>query len=214
MLPKKLLAFLSATPRAGLLAAFGLGILFWGGFNTAIEVTNTESFCISCHEMRENIFEDFKKTIHYSNGSGIRASCPDCHVPKTWGYKVMRKIGATNELFHHLLGSVSTKKKFEEKRLALAESVWATMERTDSLECRNCHHEDSMDLAQQRDSAQEQHRLARDAGKTCIACHKGIAHKLPKAFLDQEHERFERDDIACWNCHSDIPRPAENDGWD
>ena len=28
-----------------------LGIILWGGFNTAMEVTNTEEFCVSCHEM-------------------------------------------------------------------------------------------------------------------------------------------------------------------
>jgi cytochrome c-type protein NapC len=27
------------------------GVLFWGGFNTAMELTNTERFCIGCHEI-------------------------------------------------------------------------------------------------------------------------------------------------------------------
>jgi nitrate/TMAO reductase-like tetraheme cytochrome c subunit len=27
-----------------------IGIVFWGGFNTAMEATNTEEFCISRHE--------------------------------------------------------------------------------------------------------------------------------------------------------------------
>jgi len=27
------------------------GIIFWGGFNTAMEATNTLAFCTSCHEM-------------------------------------------------------------------------------------------------------------------------------------------------------------------
>ena len=31
------------------LGGFIAGIMFWGGFNTALEVTNTEAFCISCH---------------------------------------------------------------------------------------------------------------------------------------------------------------------
>ncbi|MCG7910964.1 MAG: NapC/NirT family cytochrome c, partial [Candidatus Thiodiazotropha taylori] len=40
--------------RSGLvLVGVGIiaGILLWGGFNTAMEMTNTEEFCISCHEM-------------------------------------------------------------------------------------------------------------------------------------------------------------------
>jgi len=27
-----------------------VGIIFWGGFNTTMEATNTMTFCISCHE--------------------------------------------------------------------------------------------------------------------------------------------------------------------
>lgn len=214
MLKNTVRMFLSASPLIGLLAAFGVGVIFWGGFNTALEVTNTEAFCISCHEMRQYIFEDFRDTVHYKNASGIRASCPDCHVPKTWGYKVLRKIGATNELFHHFMGSIDTPEKFEAKRMKLAETVWRTMQRTDSRECRNCHDEAFMDIGRQREVASEQHQLARDEGKTCIDCHKGIAHKLPEAFLDQEHERFEREAVPCWTCHRDMPRPNPGDGWD
>ena len=50
-------------------------------FNTALELTNTEKFCTGCHEMRDNVFAELKTTIHYTNRSGVRASCPDCHVP-------------------------------------------------------------------------------------------------------------------------------------
>jgi len=197
-----------------LFASFIIGVLVWGAFNTAIEMTNTESFCVSCHEMGQYVFEDFRTTVHYQNQSGIRASCPDCHVPKVWGYKVLRKIGATNELFHHFLGSVSTAEKFEDKRLTLARLVWKTMQANNSRECRNCHNEDFMDLTLQRDVAREQHLEAKDQGKTCIDCHKGIAHPLPEAFLDQEHQRFEREAVPCWNCHEDMQRPPENDRWE
>ena len=38
------------------LGGFACGVMFWGGFNTAMEFTNTETFCLSCHEMRNNVF--------------------------------------------------------------------------------------------------------------------------------------------------------------
>ena len=91
-----------------LLGGFVFGILFWGGYNWAMELSNTESFCISCHEMEVNVYEEYRDTVHYNNRTGVRATCPDCHVPKEWHHKVMRKIIATNELFHHFLGSVDT----------------------------------------------------------------------------------------------------------
>ncbi len=162
-----------------LFVAFVVGILFWGGFNWAMEATNTEEFCISCHEMRDNVYAEYVGTIHYSNRTGIRATCPDCHVPKEWLYKVKRKIQATNELYHKALGTIDTREKFEAKRLQLAENVWLAMKETDSRECRNCHDYDSMDFIAQGRRGQAEHEEGFSKGMTCIDCHKGIAHQLP-----------------------------------
>ncbi len=158
------------------------GVVLWGGFNWALEATNTETFCISCHEMEENVFVEYQDTIHYNNRSGVRATCPDCHVPKEWHWKVLRKIKATNELFHKALGSVSTPEKFEAKRLKLARKVWHEMKDTDSRECRNCHDYESMDYSAQGRRAIKQHTDGFDKGKTCIDCHKGVAHSLPTMY--------------------------------
>ena len=162
-----------------LIAGIIIGILFWGGFNTAMEMTNTEEFCISCHEMEANVYEEYKDTIHYTNRTGVRATCPDCHVPKEWNHKIIRKIQASNELLHKALGTINTREKFEGKRLELAQHVWEGMRETDSRECRNCHNFDSMDFGEQGRRAVKQHTEGLDAGKTCIDCHQGIAHQLP-----------------------------------
>ena len=80
---------------------FIAGIIFWGAFNTALEVTNTETFCVGCHEMRDNVFAELKTTIHYTNRSGVRATCPDCHVPHEWTNKIARKMQASKEVWGH-----------------------------------------------------------------------------------------------------------------
>ena len=162
-----------------LIAGFGAGIIFWGGFNWSMELTNTETFCLSCHEMEENVFREYQQTIHYSNRTGVRATCPDCHVPKTWIHKIARKIRASNELFHHFLGTIDTPEKFEANRLELATHVWETMKKTDSRECRNCHGFEYMDFPTQEKRSRNRHQVAIDEGMTCIDCHKGIAHELP-----------------------------------
>lgn len=162
---------------------FGAGIIFWGGFNTILEATNTEAFCISCHEMRDNVYQEYKKTIHYTNRTGVRATCPDCHVPRPWIYKMQRKIQATyNELPHKILGTIGTREKFIAHREELAEHVWEKMRATDSRECRNCHALVHMDLAKQDKNAQRKHGevLNGEIKKTCIDCHQGIAHTLPE----------------------------------
>ena len=160
---------------------FALGVIFWGGFNTALEVTNTEAFCISCHEMRDNVYQEYTKTIHYKNAAGVRATCPDCHVPRPWIYKVGRKVQATNELFHSIQGNIDTREKFLARRRDLAQRVWETMRSTDSRECRNCHRADYMDVSKQAKRAQREHAAMNEEGKTCIDCHQGVAHDLPSA---------------------------------
>lgn len=163
-----------------ILTGFVAGVLFWGGFNWSMEITNTEKFCISCHEMEENVFKEYRNTIHYTNRTGVRATCPDCHVPKEWRYKIPRKIQASNELYHHFLGTLSTPELFRAKRLQLATNVWKAMKTSDSRECRNCHEFRSMDLSRQENRASSLHQQALAAGGTCIDCHRGIAHSLPK----------------------------------
>jgi nitrate/TMAO reductase-like tetraheme cytochrome c subunit len=156
------------------------GVLFWGGFHTVLEATNTMEFCISCHEMEANVYQEYKKSPHYTNASGVRATCPDCHVPREWGPKMLRKIRASNELLHHWRGTIDTPEKFNEKRAEMAERVWAEMKANDSHECRNCHSWEAMDFHKQTERSREKMEEGRKEGKTCIECHKGIAHTLPK----------------------------------
>ena len=173
------------------------GIVFWGGFNTAMEATNTMPFCISCHEMRDNVYKEYKHTIHAQNRTGVSASCSDCHVPKEWVHKVVRKIEASNELLHHFLGTIDTPEKFDKKRTTLAQNVWRSMKKTDSRECRNCHTIESMNPEFQRPRARKQHLEAMKAGNTCIDCHKGIAHKGVRNLIDDKVlEEYEKPNPA------------------
>ena len=171
-----------------------LGIILWGGFNTALELTNTEQFCISCHEMEDNVYQEYKTTIHYANRSGVRATCPDCHVPKEWIYKMKRKIQASNEIYHKILGTINTREKFLDKRLQLATNEWKRMKASDSRECRNCHDFESMSIAYQRPRARKQHQFALQNGNTCIDCHRGIAHTLPEGIDEEWLEEFSQPD--------------------
>jgi len=181
--------FWSPTGRfswGGIFLVGGLaGVLFWGGFNTFMEYSNTQAFCTSCHEMRDFVYAEYKGSVHDTNSSGVRAICSDCHVPREWGPKLLRKVRASNELLHKVLGTISTKEKFEAARLELAGNVWRTMKGNDSHECRNCHSFSAMDVDAQAKRAQRFHREAPKNNETCIDCHQGIAHELPDGW--EEH---------------------------
>jgi len=175
--------------KGTLLTGIILGILFWGGFNWTLAMTNTEEFCISCHEMEDNVYQELQETIHWSNRTGVRATCPDCHVPKDWTHKIIRKIQASNEVYHKLMGTIDTPEKFEEHRLELALHEWKRMKDANSRECRNCHNFGSMDLEKQDSRSADRHdphvwevQDGKEPTKTCIDCHKGIAHHLPEGW--------------------------------
>ena len=176
MLRRKSFWATTGVAAAGALA----GVIFWGGFNTAMEATNELGFCISCHEMHDTVYQEYKTTIHYKNPAGVRAVCADCHVPKDWTHEFIRKVQASSELWDKIIGAIDTAEKFHAARAALAQDVWKTMKETDSRECRNCHSYAAMDFEHQKNADDAKRmKTGLEEGQTCIDCHKGIAHKLP-----------------------------------
>jgi cytochrome c-type protein NapC len=171
-----------------LLLALGGGamLVLAGGTAAGLKWTNTEAFCTGCHEMRDNVYAEFKDTPHDRNASGVRAICSDCHVPREPIDMLIRKVRATGELYGKLMGVIDTPEKFEEHRYAMAKNVWARMKKTDSRECRHCHTEAAMNPELQSERAQTRHARAKRENLTCIDCHFGIAHHEPEGPGPQE----------------------------
>ncbi|RDH91113.1 MAG: cytochrome C [endosymbiont of Seepiophila jonesi] len=167
---------------------FLAGVVFTGLFNVGLGFTNEMDFCTSCHSMKVNL-EEYKETTHYKNASGVRATCADCHVPKPFVPKMVAKVMAYKDVLHEILGTLDTKEKYESHRWEMANRVWEKMRSTNSRECRSCHDFSQMDLSEQDRSARKRHARAEDEGKTCIDCHKGIAHGEP----DEPDETTEED---------------------
>lgn len=163
-----------------LLAAvlFFLGVAGTVAFSFTLEATNTVEFCTSCHTM-DIPLQELQKSPHWNNPSGVRVGCADCHVPHEIGPKLWAKIRAAKDVFFQITGKIDTPELYEQHRWDMANVVWAKMAATDSRECRNCHSFDAMLLDEQDKSAAKKHARAKEEGKTCIECHKGIAHKKP-----------------------------------
>ncbi len=166
------------------------GIVIWGGLNTGMEYTNRTEFCLSCHTMKTP-YEELKKTVHYSNRTGTSVGCADCHVasskePFDYARKMTQKVFASKDVIGEILGTIDTPEKYEAHRLTMAKRVWAQMKAADSKECRNCHKFDKMDTTKQKDRSVVKHEGAMQDGKTCIDCHKGIAHKPVHHLLEDD----------------------------
>ena len=84
------------------------------------------------------------------------------------------------------MGNIDTPAKFEAKRMELATHEWNRMKATGSIECRNCHNFDAMSGDIQKQTVYKKHMAAKEKGETCIDCHKGIAHHLPKEYKEDD----------------------------
>lgn len=162
----------------GLAVVLTSAVLVVGGA-AGLAFTNTEEFCTGCHEMKAYSAAEYKGTIHDTNRSGVRAICPDCHVPRQPLAMIKRKFAATLELYGHFAGVIDTKEKFEARRHKMAVHVWTRMKESDSIECRNCHDASKMSSDLQSAKAQDRHAKGKAENLTCIDCHFGIAHQEP-----------------------------------
>lgn len=195
---KRLWAWLASpsarTPLGVLLAlGFVVGIFFIGTFHFVMSATNSMDLCLGCHEMQW-IFDEYKETTHYTNKSGVRATCADCHVPRDknfggWIDKIVAKfVIGTKDIYAHAMGKYPDKKTWNAGREHMAESVTAYMQSRKSAECRTCHSFEAMNFGEQDRQASNKHRRGLEEGKTCIDCHAGVAHKLPEDLEDEEEE--------------------------
>lgn len=179
--------FLKPSNRIGLgvLVTLGFiaGAIAWQQFNNVMDVTSTEEFCVSCHSM-ETPLEELKQTVHWSNNSGVRATCPDCHLPHDKTPKYARKMQASREVLAELSGKYNEEGSFEEHRAEMTEREWARFAANGSKECKNCHSYDRMNFEKMSKAAQKAMKPAAERNQSCVDCHKGIAHHLPAKKAD------------------------------
>jgi formylglycine-generating enzyme required for sulfatase activity/nitrate/TMAO reductase-like tetraheme cytochrome c subunit len=72
-------------PIAGLI----VGAFIVLGVNRAVFVTSTDEYCQSCH-IHTGADEAWTKSPHYSNESGVRVGCADCHLPPHGNFRHFR----------------------------------------------------------------------------------------------------------------------------
>ena len=165
-----------------LLTGIGTLVLI-AGSAAGVMWSSTEKFCISCHEMRDTVYAEFKDTIHDKNRTGVRADCSACHIPHDNLVSMLWVKGTSGakDIYHHLVtGKIDTKEKFEKERHSLAVMVWTRMKKSDSAECRHCHDAQGMDPEKQSEAARANHAKMKSEKATCIDCHFGIAHNEPE----------------------------------
>ncbi|OPW93302.1 pentaheme c-type cytochrome TorC [Citrobacter sp. A316] len=152
--------------------------LLWGGWQ-GIHYTSTTEFCLSCHSMA-TVGQEYQRSTHFKNASGVRAECRDCHIPPGIFPTLIRKGEALNDFYHEFISpSIDTPEAFKNKRAELAQREWKRMSENNSAACKSCHTYTAMDHSKQSVTAATQMTPAAVKDSNCIDCHKGIAHDKP-----------------------------------
>ena len=151
------------------------------GTQVAVHLTGTDEFCgTTCHSHEKFVYPEHQQSAHYSNRTGVRAMCVDCHVPHDYPRKLWYKARVgIRDAWAEMRGTISTQEKFDHERWRLANEVWDEMRENNSENCRSCHDPNAMDSQKQSEVAVKQHKKFASGKATCIDCHTGVAHKEP-----------------------------------
>jgi len=169
--------FAARRPAALLGLAALIGLALAAALPALLRYSDSNAFCLSCHEMAGAAYQEYRQSTHYRNRTGIRAGCAGCHLPHdSWLAYAGAKIAASKDVVHHLLGTLDTPEKFEARRLDMARRVWRELKASDSAPCRGCHDVAAMDP--QLQGAGDMHQRIGTLGKTCVDCHQGLAHRV------------------------------------
>lgn len=167
--------------KSSTLTLLAIGVIAGAGGLAAtawvFEATSTDEFCLSCHN-HDITYQRYQTTSHYSNASGISATCADCHIPHDLVGKTGRKIAAIREVWGHVRGVIDTDEKYLAHREEMAERELERFYANDSANCRYCHNAERMDFDLQGSKAARKHAKM-DESDTCVDCHDGIAHPEP-----------------------------------
>jgi len=161
-------------------AALVLGAIALGTFNEVLHATSTNEFCYVCHSHEQFVRPEYESSSHFSNTSGVRADCADCHLPHGNIDLILTKIAVSTDIIPELMGKLDSAEKFEAARADMAQAVWERYRANDSEYCRHCHTIEAMTLETQDALPRQLHDTMAERGMTCIDCHRGIVHALPQ----------------------------------
>jgi nitrate/TMAO reductase-like tetraheme cytochrome c subunit len=152
------------------------------GTQVAVHASGTDEFCgTTCHSHDKFVFPEHKGSVHYTNRTGVRSMCVDCHVPHHYPAILFYKAKAgIRDAVAEFRGTISTQEKFEKERWRLANNVWEEMRENNSANCRTCHDPTAMNAEAQSKMAVKRHQKFAEGKATCIDCHTGVAHKDPE----------------------------------
>ncbi|WHY85422.1 NapC/NirT family cytochrome c [Neobacillus novalis] len=145
----------------------GCIVVFGGGYGV-LSLTNSPSFCSSCHEMAPE-YSTFTASAH----SNI--SCVQCHIKPGFTNMITHKMKSMKEVYYHVTG--------------IPEQIVQTEEEAVSNEnCLQCHSKNRLVTASGDLKVNHKGHIEKDI--PCITCHAGVVHaKIAARGINTEEVR-------------------------
>ncbi|MFK9090215.1 NapC/NirT family cytochrome c [Bacillus salipaludis] len=131
----------------------GCIVVFGGGYGV-LSLTNSPSFCASCHEMAPE-YSTYTASAHNN------ITCVQCHIKPGFINMVTHKMKSMKEVYYHVTG--------------VPEQIVQTEEEAISNEnCLQCHSKNRLVTAS--GDLKVNHKGHIEEGVPCITCHAGVVH--------------------------------------
>ena len=150
-------SFLSKGVVVGVIVGGIGGLMLALGAEEMDRYTSTDDFCTSCHAMQAYIAESetYKASVHQTTASGVRPGCADCHIPKglipaTYAHVV----NGVSDLWGEISHDYDDPEVWNAEKARLAYAVRDWFRENDSVTCRACHEEDSIQPVRKRGQRQ------------------------------------------------------------
>ena len=148
-----------------------------------INVTNTDTFCVTCHSM--NPFrQSWLASVHGGNNpQGVVAQCVDCHLPhgNLVEYVAAKAYTGTRDIVMNMIIDPYTY-DWEERR-KFRESY--TYDRS----CKKCHMKLLAPKMGLKAILAHREYQRKDSKLRCVKCHENVGHKDMMHFVNQYFNR-------------------------
>ena len=162
-----------------------IGITIVALTNQLVIYTSSDTYCGgACHSMSW-VNAAYRKSPHYTNAVGVRASCGDCHIPYDAGHATaldyvrllwFKTDRGVKDTWHEATRSMATEGEWENRRPALRATFESYLTGHNYITCRGCHALQAFAGSRSQMKLVIHRGLATQDNYNCLACHSDIGH--------------------------------------
>lgn len=168
---KSLFSFFRRRGVIFILTGFTAGLIIIFSGHKAVQLTSTDQFCASCHNVHPQAISSWKISTHFDNKRGIVVHCVDCHLPPEGEGRLAEKAKTGFRDVYGALFKDISKINWEEKS-----SLQHAVHHSYKSACIKCHKNNfPLGLSKKGEEAHLYYSRNED-DLHCINCHMSVGH--------------------------------------